>query len=316
MSYWRRREQEHIKRMIKNDKEIARRIRQKHIEAMNEIQDQIDAFYGRFADSEGLTMAEARKRARKLDIKRYAKKAERYVKQAHSSFPFIRAMAFTDKANTEMRIYNLVMRVSRLELLKLNIELELAILLDDEEKILSKYLSKSARAEYERQAGILGETLNFNEKHIRTIVNSSFLSATWSERLWSNQDALRSELDRLLTRGIVQGVNPRVLARDLRKTFETSVFNSERLLITELGRVQTQVQEDSFNQAGYDEYEYVAQLDDRTSEVCRDLDGKRFKVKDMMPGENAPPMHPYCRSSVSAYMSRAKWDADLKSRGL
>ncbi|EZW66144.1 hypothetical protein U973_02334, partial [Staphylococcus aureus 56864-11] len=30
----------------------------------------------------------------------------------------------------------------------------------------------------------------------------------------------------------------------------------------------------------------------KTSKLCHSLNGKIFKVKDMIPGVNAPPMHP------------------------
>src|SRR5690606_30345166 len=121
-------------------------------------------------------------------------------------------------------------------------------------------------------AGILGETINFNEKKVQSIVNSSFLTASWSERIWNNQDALRSELDRLLHQGIIQGLNPRELARELRKNFNTSVYNSERLLITEMARVQADVFEDSMKQAEIEEYEYIAEP--TACDICAKLDGK------------------------------------------
>jgi SPP1 gp7 family putative phage head morphogenesis protein len=313
-SYWRDRELEHIKKSIKDDAKLARRLRQKYMEALEEIQQQIEAFYGRYADKEGISIDEVRKRARKLDIEKYAKKAARYVKLAHTKIPFLRWMAFTDKANSEMAIYNLTMKVNRLELLKLNVELELYALLNEEEKFLYEELTKSAKAEYERQSGILGQTINYNEKHIESIVNASFLTATWSDRIWANQDALRQELDKLLNRGILQGKNPHELARDLRKVFDTSVYNAERLLRTELGRVQIQVAEDSFKKADIEKYEYIAEP--TACEECARLDGKVFDLDKMEVGLNAPVLHPNCRCSIAAYVDREAWDADLKARGL
>ncbi|HBI0817491.1 TPA: minor capsid protein [Staphylococcus aureus] len=46
------------------------------------------------------------------------------------------------------------------------------------------------------------------------------------------------------------------------------------------------------------EYKYVAKIDSETSKLCHSLNGKIFKVKDMIPGVNAPPMHPWCRSTT------------------
>lgn len=302
--YWRDRELEHIKKMIKNDAAVARRIRQKYMDAMHEIQAQIDAFYGRYADAEGISMEEARKRVTALDIEAYKKKAERYVRDKE----------FSKRANEEMRIYNVSMKINRLQLLKLNIELELLAAVSDEERILFEELTKVARSEFERQSAILGESLNYNEKNIQDIVNSSFLNATWSDRLWVNQDALRGQLDRLLNRGIIQGKNPRELARDLRKSFDTSIYNSERLLRTEMARVQQDVFQDSMEQSEFDAYEFIAEPD--ACPECSALDGKVFPLKDAEVGVNAYPMHPNCRCSQAAAMDRAEWDRKLKERGL
>src|SRR5690606_24595504 len=134
------------------------------------------------------------------------------------------------------------------------------------------------------------------------------------DRLWANQDALRQELDKLLNRGILQGKNPRELARDLRKVFDTSVYNAERLLRTELGRVQIQVAEDSFKKADIEKYEYIAEP--TACEECAKLDGKVFDLDKMEVGLNAPVLHPNCRCSIAAYVDREAWDADLKARGL
>ncbi len=42
----------------------------------------------------------------------------------------------------------------------------------------------------------------------------------------------------------------------------------------------------------------MAKIDKKTSKICHSLNGKVFKVKDMIPGVNAPPMHPWCRSNT------------------
>src|SRR5690606_12899375 len=154
--------------------------------------------------------------------------------------------------------------------------------------------------------------INYNEKHIESIVNASFLTATWSDRIWANQDALRQELDKLLNRGILQGKNPRELARDLRKVFNTSAYNAERLLRTELARVQIQVQEGSYKKAGFEKYVVIVEPDG--CEKCKPFDNKVFNVEDMQVGANAPIFHPNCRCSIAAYVDREAWDADLKAR--
>ena len=51
------------------------------------------------------------------------------------------------------------------------------------------------------------------------------------------------------------------------------------------------------------EYEYHAKIDGKTTKTCRHLNNKVFKVKDMKPGVNAPPMHPFCRSAVAPHIN-------------
>lgn len=296
----------------KSDAEIAKAIQSLHSQTMKEIEQQIEAFYGRYATTEGITMAEAKKRVSKLDIDEYAKKAKRYVKGAHSGNEFIAAQSFTDAANAEMAIYNLTMKVNRLELLKANIALDLAAMTSDEEHHALEKLTESAREEFARQSGILGMTIEQNEKSVSSIVNASFHNATWSERLWANQAALKADLETLLTRGMIQGKNPKVLARDLRKSFDASIADSERLMITEMARIQEEVFRESMEQAGIDEYEYIAESG--ACRICAPLDGKIFKVKNGMPGSNKAPMHPRCRCSSAAHYDRAAWEKRMKER--
>ena len=55
--------------------------------------------------------------------------------------------------------------------------------------------------------------------------------------------------------------------------------------------------------------EYIFLALGTACDVCKRLNEQHFKVKDMMPGENAPPMHPNCRCSTAAYMDgvRRSW---------
>ena len=79
---------------------------------------------------------------------------------------------------------------------------------------------------------------------------------------------------------------------------------------TELARVQTEAQKQSFIRNGFDEYEFI--VNSGCCPICQGLDGKHFKVEKMMPGENAPPMHPHCRCSTAAYSDRAEYQAWLE----
>ncbi len=266
---------------------------------IDEIEKEINGFYGKYARKEGITIAEARKRAAKADIEALGRKAARYVKDKD----------FSDQANEEMRLYNMTMKVNRLELLKAQIGLEMVAGFDELQKYYDKVLTDRTISEFEHQAGILGKTIQNNAKAANAIVNASFHNATYSDRIWMYQDMLKNDLSSLLQTGLIQGQNPRRLATHLRKRFGVSQSNAERLMITELARVQTEAQKQSFERNGFEEYTFLAL--GTACPICRALDGKHFKVKKMMPGTNAPPMHPRCKCSTSAYEDSEDYEAWL-----
>lgn len=299
ITYWQRREAEALKHYVKQEKEYDREIKRIYRNMLDNCQKEIDSFYGRYASKEGITITEAKKRVAKADIEAYERKAKRYVKEKD----------FSDKANEEMRLYNLMMKVNRLEMLKANIGLELISGHDEIQKFMAGILKGRTEDELKRQAGILGKTIQNNAKLAESIVNASFHNASFSERVWLYQDLLKADLDKLLQSGLIQGKNPRVLARELRKTFHTSEYNAERLMRTELARVQTDAQKKSFERNGFEKYMFHA--NHGCCDICEDLDGKVFKVKDMMPGKNASPLHPMCRCSCSAYEDSSEYEAWL-----
>ena len=124
-----------------------------------------------------------------------------------------------------------------------------------------------------------------------------------------HQDLLKNQLSGLLQSGMIQGKNPRVLARELKKAFDTSRYNAERLMRTELARVQTEAQKQSFERNGFEEYEFIA--NSGCCDICQGLNGKHFKVAKMTPGENAAPLHPNCRCSVAAWEDSEEYEAWL-----
>lgn len=308
--YWKKREQENLRKNLKSEAEYAKEIQQTYKFAMDQIQKEIDSFYAKYAKDEGITITQAKKRASKLDMEEYSRKAKKYVKEKN----------FSKQANEEMKLYNLTMKVNRLELLKASIGLELVSAFDELQQFYEQKLTDRTMDEFNRQAGILGSTVPDNAAVLAaTIVNASFHNAKYSERIWMHQDLLRNELGKLLTRGMVQGKNPRVLARELRKTFDVSIYNSERLMRTELARVQTEAQLQSYKENGFEEYEYMACHNRDVCANCKALDGKIFKIDDGMPGENAPPMHPSCHCATTAHMdlnAYEKWLDGYSEHGM
>ena len=302
--YWRQREEEAKKHYLKEEADILKSLKKKYNYLLSQIEKEINGFYQKYANDAGLTLAEAKKAVAQMDVQAFAEKARKYVETKD----------FSPQANAELKLYNATMKINRLELLKANIGLEMIDTFDDIDKTFAETLTDRAIEEYERQAGILGDSVKHTAKAAKSLVNASFNHATFSDRIWMYQSQLKNELDNLLTTGLIQGRNPKVLARHLVKLMGATYANSERLMRTEMARVQTEAQKESFDENGFDQYMFLADLGSpRTCEICAALNGKIFKVKDMQPGENAPPMHPRCRCSTAAWMDREEVERELFS---
>lgn len=300
-NYWRRREEENLRANRKTEAEYEKAINDTYKYMLDQIQKEINGFYAKYARAEGITLSEAKRRVSKIDIEEYGRKAARYVKTKD----------FSKQANGEMRLYNATMKINRLELLKANIGLELVAGFDELQKYFEEKLTNRTMDEFKRQSGILGRTVQNNEKAAHAIVNASFKNATYSDRIWMYQGMLKAELDSLLKTGLIQGKHPTELARHLQKRFGVSAYNANRLMTTELARVQTEAQKQSFIRNGFTQYTFLAI--GTACEACRALNEKHFDIDKMMPGENAPPMHPNCRCSVAAYMDSEEYEAWIET---
>ncbi|MDO1600301.1 minor capsid protein [Enterococcus faecium] len=312
--YWIKREKEWQKQQIKDDKKRMAEIKSRMQYAQDAIQKEIDAQWDSFSNGQKITRSEAMKRASEMDVKAFARKAKKYVKEKD----------FSPTANKELKLYNLTMRVNRLELLKANIGLELIATFDDLDKYFSNELTKSGLKELQRQAGILDMTISKSDygKRVEQVLNSSFRAegfATFSDNLWMYQAELKSDLDKLLVRSVTMGRNPKQLAPELSKFLteegrENTKFNTQRLMVTETTRVQTGIQEQSYRDADIDQFVFISEP--TACRYCLPLNGKVFDLKDMSPGVNCAPMHPFCRCSTAPYVDREAFEKSLKERGL
>ena len=295
MSYWEDRAKEIIDEESKSDYEIAQEI-QHIVDEMNEdIENEINRFYTRYAINEGISFIEAKKKIDAVDVQMFQQKAKQYVENKD----------FSDKANAELRAYNTKMYVSREKLLQAQLGLIVTYAYAQIEQSMYNYMESAYYRALEQQAGILGQTLQVSINDVKTIIFTPFEGHKWSTRLWSDMDVVRRHVQKTTRHVLLRGRHPYEFVKDLRKDTGATTYNMKRLLLTETARVQTlAAKRHMLEQHEPDaEYEYHAKIDSKTTKTCRGLNGKVFKVKDMQPGVNAPPMHPFCRSAIAPHIN-------------
>lgn len=301
LTYWKIREEKAKQNYITEEEEYNKELAKIYNALLVSIETLINSFFQKYAKAEGITMAEALQKVAQMDVQAFQTKAKQYVQSRN----------FSKQANAELRLYNATMKINRLELLKANIGLEMIDSFNQMQGQFDANLLKRAADEFSRQAGILGMGVDKAPKMARAIVNASFHNADFSTRIWANQGQLRNELSILLSNGIVQGIHSRELAKQIEKKFSVSKSNAERLMRTEMARVQIAAQEESYRANGYDQYVFLAI--GTACPGCLALNEQHFNVSEMQSGQNAPPMHPNCRCSTAAWMDRAETMKQIKA---
>lgn len=297
--YWAERD---YRQRVLNAKEIEQQ--QKKIDAVYEnmyrwCEQEINAFYGKYADAEEMSINLAKQKVSEADIAEYERLAQRYVKEHN----------FSDRANAEMRLYNATMRINRLELLKARMGLHLVAGTDELSKYYTERMTEEALKEVKRQAGILGSDMSEEEMMARAkaIAESSFYNATGEDRLWSHMDRLRSSISIELQKGLIAGVNPRQMATNIRKQTDRSRYDAERLMRTEFARVQTEATLEQLRDSGAKYYIFIAP-NPRACPICKELNNKVFKVSEAEVGLNAPPIHPNCFCTIAEYKDETEYN--------
>lgn len=293
-NYWKKRIEAEQLAKIERDATLGQEMKRLYDYHFSELEKEIRAFEQRYADKNNLPLSAVKARVDELDVRAFEEKAKRYVAEKD----------FSAKANAELALYNLKMKVNRLELLQYQLDLEMLALAESEHKLTERFLNDEYVQTLQTQAGLLGRSvLSAGQigQVAQTVLNTPFKGAVWSDRVWQRQEALRTIVTQMTEDYLLKGKNPTTMISKLRKEFGVSASEAKRLAVTEGARVATEAQKQSYQSNGYDEYEFIAEP--RACDLCRPLDGKIFKVKDMEPGLNASPIHPFCRCATAAHYS-------------
>ena len=262
-------------------------------ESIDRIQKQIDDYYLSYAGRNGLTRAEANKRIKDFDVPKWAQKAAQAVEEKD----------FSPYTNEWLRTYNSKMYISRAELLKAELEIELQNMYSKENAILDKYFTDEALDELRRQAGILGNSSTGSVERAKRIVDADFYGTNFSERIWGRNghyEQTRKELFGSLNRMYTDMNGYRTERNRLMDKFQTTEYEAMRLLRTESARIRANAELDSAREHEATHYIYIAEP--KACPICSDLDGLAFKIEDADMGVNFFPMHPNCRCSSRSHI--------------
>ncbi len=279
------------------DRDLA--IESMYTESYNRMQQTIDGYYMRYANTTGMSLSDAKKLASQMDIKKFEKAAEMAVKSKDLS----------DETSKWLKTYNLNMRVNRVELLKLELELELRQLHDKGFNLMDKARYDDLHAEYKRQAGILGNSVTNPSERLNAVLDADFYGKGFSERVWGRNGIFESHLSEVfksLSRINTDLDGYKKERNRLAEQFDITKYQSQRLLSTESSRIRTDTGRIMLEENEFTHYVYVTEPG--ACKLCSPLDGKLIELRKMEIGVNVAPLHPSCRCSFYGVIEMKRKD--------
>lgn len=278
-------------------------IEKQYKEAQKQIEGQISRWYQRFADNNGISLAEARQYLKGAALKEFKWDVQDYIKYGQDNALMGGWMKELENASAKYHI-------SKLEALKIQTQQGLEVMFSKQLGTVTGAMgdlfeSGYYHTAYELQKGfnIGWDIAGLDQSQIEKVLAKPWAvdGKNFSERIWGNKQKLISEVHGELTQNIMLGADPQKAIDSLAKKMNTSRYNAGRLIMTEEAYFSSAAQKDCFEELGVEQFEIVATLDSHTSDICRSLDGKHFPMKDYQPGVTAPPFHVFCRSTTVPY---------------
>lgn len=271
--------------------------------AQNELEAQIVRWYQRFADSNGISLAQAKQWLKGQDLAEFKWDVKEYIKYGKENAINGAWMQELENASSKFHI-------SRLEALQIQTQNSLETMFAQQMGTMKKALSDVYASGYYHTAytvqqgfGLGWDIAGLDQAQIEKVLSKPWAvdGYNFSTRIWNSKAKLIGEVHNELSKNLLTGADPQKAIDSLAKKMGTSKSNAGRLVMTEQAYFSSAAQKDCFNDLDVEEYEIVATLDSHTSDICRSLDGKVFKMSDYKPGVTAPPFHVYCRSTTAPH---------------
>lgn len=285
--------------------------------AQNELEAQIARWYQRFADSNGISLAQAKQWLKGQDLAEFKWDVKEYIKYGKENAINGAWMQELENASSKFHI-------SRLEALQIQTQNSLETMFAQQMGTMKKALSDVYASGYYHTAytvqqgfGLGWDIAGLDQAQIEKVLSKPWAvdGYNFSTRIWNSKTKLIGEVHNELSKNLLTGADPQKAIDSLAKKMGTSKSNAGRLVMTEQAYFNSAAQKDCFNDLDVEEYEIVATLDSHTSDICRSLDGKVFKMSDYKPGVTAPPFHVYCRSTTAPHFKENFDAGERAARG-
>ena len=278
-------------------------IEKQYRQAQKQIESQISVWYQRFAKNNNVTLTEAKRMLNAKELAELKWDVNQYIQYGEENA--INGTWVKQLENASARFH-----ISRLEALKLQVQQSIEVMFGNQLDSIDSTMRQVYRSGYyhtafeiQKGVGVGWDFTTLDDKQISKVINRPWAAdgRNFSERVWGNRQKLVNELNQTLTQNIVLGKDPQKAIDEIARKMKTSKNAAGRLVMTEEAFFNSAAQKDCFAELDVEQFEIVATLDSHTSDICREMDGKHFKMSEWQIGVTAPPFHVWCRSTTVPY---------------
>lgn len=289
--YWLNRTLDIANNVWKSEDEIQKELTDIYEDAMDHIKKELESFYSRYSTKHGMTLEEARKKINTTELADFDKKIRKLASKSRNK-------TITPEEIEQFEILRAKYTVTRLDLLLHQIELRLIRMYGEQQITMEEHLKQVAAETYYAASGLVANFARLPVAELTQIITVPWSGEMFSDTLWKNKDLLVYNLNKVIKSGLVRGSSVQQMSRELQKAVGNSRYASERIVRTETGYVMNESTAKSYTDNGMEQYEFMANVDSKTSKVCKRLNRTVYKVSERQVGVNFPPMHPNCRSFI------------------
>lgn len=296
IKYWEMREARNMYKDMQLAEDCAKELSVIYSKAAVYTAKQIEGIFNRFASKHHLTRDEAINLLSEADGKDFEKLLEVYKNKTGAQKREV-------LAELEAPAYK--NRVKRLDDINKSINKLINAIASKERDEIDKTMRKVYESSYHhavyeaaRMSGLDLQTGPIDEGALETILKKKWSGQNYSERVWNNTQKVADAIKEELMIGALTGKTEKEMTDSINEQFLSGRNNARRLVRTESSYIHNEAHFQAYKDYGIEEYRFVATLDLRTSQICRERDGSVYRVNDKKIGVNAPPMHPWCRSTT------------------
>lgn len=182
-------------------------------------------------------------------------------------------------------------KFNRLNKLKGHMKEIVETLGDDIEKHTRKQILDAINEAYKNTGGLIAVDFSMpSETLIKKLMQSPWSGELFSDRIWENQKILNKQLNKILKNGLIQGKSIDKITKELYKSMNSGLKNTQRLVRTETMHFLNEASKENFKEHGVKKVEVLVAGDERTCPRCMEHDGVVYPI-----GRITLPIHPNCR---------------------